>query len=68
MTIKRQSMRPDNGTVMLVVLVLIAAMTLLILSNTRTLYTLKREIRLIEKKHHQHWTNSPPQQVSTTTR
>jgi cell division protein FtsL len=53
---------------MLVVLVLIAAMTLLIMSNTRTLFTLKREIRLIEKKHHQHWTNSPPQRALTTAR
>lgn len=57
-----------RATVLLVVLALIAIMCLLIIINSRTLYTLNKEIRLVEKRQIQHWTNLPPIHVRPTTR
>jgi len=47
---------------MIAVMALLAVMCLFIICNTRTLSTLKRELRLIETKQQQHWAQSQARQ------
>jgi Tfp pilus assembly protein PilX len=52
--------RTQRGMVVVIVLALIAVMSLFIMFNAQSLYTLKRELKLIEKRQIEHWTNYPP--------
>ena len=56
---KARSRQHEQGSAVLVVLALLAVMCLLLASNTVTLNSLKRELRLIEEKQVQRCTNSP---------
>ena len=49
----------SRGSMVLIVMVLLAAIGGLIICNTRTLYHLKRELNTVEKRQIQHWTNAP---------
>jgi len=59
------SRRPlrERGSVMLIVMILLFAMTVLTLSNGRTLYLLKRELRLIDQKQQQKFQTSGPAEI-----
>jgi hypothetical protein len=59
MKTKPESQRGDRGSVVLMVMVLLAAISGLIICNTHTLYMLKRELVTIEKQQTRHWTNAP---------
>jgi Tfp pilus assembly protein PilX len=50
----------QRGTVVVIVLALIAIMSLFIMFNAQSLYTLKRSLKLTEKRQIEHWTNYPP--------
>lgn len=49
MKLSMQSSR-ERGTILLVVMMLLALMCVFMLSTTETLFSLKKELRLIEKK------------------
>ena len=54
----------QDGTIAFVMLALIAVMSFFIVLNAQTLYVLKQDLKLVDKRQLQHWTNHPPHEVS----
>ena len=50
----------ERGTILLVVMMLLAVMCVFMLCTTETLFSLKKELRLIEKKQLQRYEKTAP--------
>ena len=54
----------QQGSIAFVLIVLIAVMAMFLVLNARTLHTFKQELKLLDLKQRQHWTNAPALSVA----